>query len=206
MVYIDRIRKDIHMKSKFEIWKELYVSFFKIGILTFGGGLAMLPMLKREVVDKHHWCDEEQMLDIYAIGQCTPGIIAVNTATYIGFQEAGILGGIIATIGEVTPSLLIIILVASVLKQYMDNAILLHAFSGIRIVVCALMLDTVVTMAKKGIKNWLGVVLFLGAILLATFTPISTVVIIIIAGFVGVIYDRLHKGHGNIGNKGGTTK
>lgn len=192
------------MKRKLNIWKDLYVSFFKIGILTFGGGLAMLPMLRREVVDKHHWCEEEQMLDIYAIGQCTPGIIAVNTATYIGFQEGGILGGIIATAGEVTPSFLIITLVASVLKQYMDNAMLLHAFAGIRIMVCALMLDTVVSMAKKGIKNWLGVFLFLGAILLATFTPISTVVVIIIASIIGVIYDMIKGSLKKDQNKGGT--
>lgn len=190
------------MKKRLNIWWELYVSFFKIGILTFGGGLAMLPMLKREVVEKHNWCNEEQMLDIYAIGQCTPGIIAVNTATYIGFLEGGIFGGIIATAGEVTPSLLIIILVASVLKQYMDSATLLHAFSGIRIIVCSLMLDTVVTMAKKGIKNWLGVILFLGGILLATFSPISTVVIIMIAAAIGVIYD-IAKGNLKKEHKGG---
>ena len=179
-----------------KLW-ELYVSFFKIGILTFGGGLAMLPMLKREVVDKYKWTTEEEMLDIYAIGQCTPGIIAVNTATYIGFQQAGVLGGIIATLGEVTPSIIIILLIASALKEYMDTPVLLHAFAGIRVVVCALMLDTVVMMARKGIKDKIGVFLFLAAFLLATFSPIPTALVIVLAAVFGVIYARFR------GKKGG---
>ena len=181
-----------------KLW-ELYSSFFRIGILTIGGGLAMLPMLKREVVDKYHWIDEEEMMDIYAIGQCTPGIIAVNTATYIGYLQAGITGGIIATLGEVTPSLVIITLIASVLKQYMDSAILLHAFAGIRIAVCAMMFDTVLLMIKKGIKNLLGVFLFFGALLLATFTPVPLPIIVFAAGLVGVLAYKIKKE-----DKGGT--
>lgn len=175
-----------------KLW-ELYASFFRIGILTIGGGLAMLPMLKREVVDKYKWINEEEMLDIYAIGQCTPGIIAVNTATYIGFLQKGILGGIVATLGEVTPSLIIIVLIASVLRQYMDNVTLLHAFAGIRIAVCAMMLDTVILMARKGIKNIMGVCLFFGALILATFTPVPLPVIVVAAGAIGVIAFKLHK-------------
>ncbi len=180
-----------------KLW-ELYASFFRIGILTIGGGLAMLPMLKREVVDKYHWINEEEMMDIYAIGQCTPGIIAVNTATYIGYLQGGILGGTIATLGEVSPSLIIIILIASVLRQYMDNAVLLHAFAGIRIAVCAMMLDTVLLMIRKGVKNVLGVLLFFGALILATFTPVPLPVIVILAGAVGVIAFRLHKKEGGM--------
>lgn len=173
-----------------KILLELYQAFFRIGLLTFGGGLAMLPMLKREVVDRYKWITEEEMLDIYAIGQCTPGIIAINTATYIGYKEKGILGGIVATFGEVTPSLIIIILIASVLQNFMDNAILLSAFSGIRIVVCALMMTTVVQMIKTGIKNKIGVLLFFGAVALALFTPISTIFIIIFAAIIGVILEK----------------
>ncbi|MDD3404383.1 MAG: chromate transporter [Hespellia sp.] len=175
-----------------KLW-ELYASFFRIGILTIGGGLAMLPMLKREVVDKYHWINEEEMMDIYAIGQCTPGIIAVNTATYIGYLQSGIVGGIVATLGEVTPSLVIIILIASVLRQYMENAVLLHAFAGIRIAVCAMMFDTVLLMIKKGIKNFTGVCLFFGALIFATFTPVPLPVIVLLAGAVGVIAFKLHR-------------
>lgn len=173
-----------------KIW-ELFNSFFKIGILTYGGGLAMLPMLKREVVEHRNWATEEELLDVYAISQCTPGIIAVNTATYIGYKEKGIWGGILATLGVVSPSLIIICLVASVLKQFMQNEILLHALSGVRIVVCALMINTVVTMTKKGVKDGFGIVLFLAAFLLATFTPVPIVLLIVGAGCAGVVIKKV---------------
>ena len=100
---------------------DLYIAFFKIGGLTFGGGYAMLPMLQREVIDKHGWATIEEVLDIYAIGQCTPGIIAVNTATMIGYRKRGVLGAIVATLGEITPSVVIITLLASVLTQVKDS-------------------------------------------------------------------------------------
>ncbi|MBR4132704.1 MAG: chromate transporter, partial [Oscillospiraceae bacterium] len=95
---------------------ELFVSFFKVGLLTFGGGYAMLPMLQREVVEKRGWITEEQILDCYAIGQCTPGVIAVNTATFVGFRQAGVLGAAAATVGVVAPSLLIISALAGILR------------------------------------------------------------------------------------------
>lgn len=174
-------------------YKDLYSAFFKIGILTFGGGLAMLPMLKREVVEHHHWLDEEELLDVYAIGQCTPGVIAVNTATYIGFKERGILGGILSTLGMITPSLVIITLIAAVLQQFMDNPILLHALAGVRIIVCGLMLNTVYTMAKKGIKDGLGLFIFLAALLLASFTPVPIVLLIIGGGIIGLLSHKLTK-------------
>ncbi|MFI3207878.1 MAG: chromate transporter [Eubacteriales bacterium] len=172
------------------LW-ELYQAFFRIGLLTFGGGYAMLPMLKREVVDRYKWITEEEMLDIYAIGQCTPGIIAINTATYIGYKKGGVLGGIIATLGEVTPSLIIITLIASVLKNFMDLPIVLHAFVGIRIVVCALMMSSVVQMAKSGVKDRIGFVLFLATILLLLFTPVTTIMIIIMAAVAGIIISKV---------------
>ncbi len=161
---------------------ELYISFFKIGGLTFGGGLAMLPMLQREVVKKYGWCTEEELLDIYAIGQCTPGIIAVNTATYVGYQQAGFLGSVAGTLGMVSPSLIIICLVASI-----------HALAGIRIVVCALMLNTVFTMAKKGIVDKLGAAVFLIAFVLACFTPVPTALVIVLAGMTGIIAKRMER-------------
>ena len=110
---------------------ELYVSFFKIGGLTFGGGLAMLPMLQREIVTDRKWCTEEEILDMYAIGQCTPGIIAVNTATYVGYKQAGFVGGVFATLGVVSPSIIIICLVASILKSFINMPAVVHALAGI---------------------------------------------------------------------------
>lgn len=165
---------------------ELYVSFFKIGGLTFGGGLAMLPMLQREVVSDRKWCTEEEILDMYAIGQCTPGIIAVNTATYVGYKQAGFIGGVFGTLGVVSPSIIIICLIASILKNFIDLSVIVHALAGIRVVVCALMMNTVFTMAKKGIVDKLGGGLFAGGFILACFTPIPTAVIIVLAGIIGV--------------------
>lgn len=172
---------------------KLYISFFKIGALTFGGGLAMLPMLQREVVQERHWCTEEELLDMYAVGQCTPGVIAVNTATYVGYKQAGFIGGVTGTLGVISPSIVIICLIASILQNFIHLPIVVHALSGIRIVVCALMLNTVVTMARKGITDILGAILFIAAFLSACFTPIPTAIIIIFTGIVGVISKQIGK-------------
>ncbi len=171
----------------------LYVSFFKIGGLTFGGGLAMLPMLQREIVNDRKWCTEEELLDIYAIGQCTPGVIAINTATYVGYKQAGVAGGIFGTLGMVSPSLIVICLVASILNNFIQNPVVIHALAGIRVVVCALMMNTVLSMAKKGIVDKLGGVLFITAFLLASFTPVPTVALIVAAGVIGVAAKRVRK-------------
>ena len=159
---------------------ELFWAFFRIGSFTFGGGMAMLPMLKREVVVKYGWSTEEELLDIYAIGQCTPGIIAVNTAR--------------RTLGMVTPSIIIISLIATILRNFIDLPIVLHALSGIRIVVCALMLQTVYSLAKAGIKNKLGLFLFLAGFLIATFTPVPTILLVLFAAIVGIITYTKKKG------------
>ena len=158
--------------SRFKNLCQLYWSFFKIGGLTFGGGLTMLPMLEHELVDKRQWISEEDLLDCYAIGQCTPGIIAVNTATFVGYKREGVLGGIFATLGMVSPSLIIITLVASVLNAFMDNVYFQHALNGIRGVVCALLINTVINLGKKSLKNpvaWIiAVISLLVALLLDT--------------------------------------
>ena len=171
---------------------ELYCTFFRIGGLTFGGGMAMLPMLKREIVEKYGWATEEELLDIYAIGQCTPGVIAVNTSTYIGYQQGKLVGSIFATLGMISPSLIIISLIASILKEFMALPIVLHALAGIRITVCALMLNTVFSLMKSGIKDKLGVLLFLFGFLLATFTPIPTILLVVCAADIG-IFVKLRK-------------
>ena len=171
---------------------ELYCTFFRIGGLTFGGGMAMLPMLKREIVEKYGWATEEELLDIYAIGQCTPGVIAVNTSTYIGYQQGKLVGSIFATLGMISPSLIIISLIASILKEFMALPIVLHALAGIRLTVCALMLNTVFSLMKSGIKDKLGVLLFLFGFLLATFTPIPTILLVVCAAVIG-IFVKLRK-------------
>ena len=169
---------------------ELYWAFLKIGGLTFGGGLTMLPMLKYELVERKKWVEEEELLDCYAIGQCTPGIIAVNTATYVGYKKNGIAGGIFATLGMVTPSLVIITIIAASLRNFMDYAVVQHALNGIKAVVCALMLNTVITLAKKSLVSMACYMICAAVLLLALFTPVPTIVLVVLAGITGVLLKR----------------
>lgn len=172
----------------------LFLTFFRIGLFTFGGGLTMLPMLKYELIEKRHWIDEDRLLECYAIGQCTPGIIAVNTATYVGYLRKGVFGGIFATLGMASPSIIIITIVAAFLQSFMDNPILQHALMGIRGAVCALMLNTVYTLAKKSLINPACVVICLVTLALALLTDVPTVLLIVLAGVAGVVLDRVKGG------------
>ena len=115
------------------IYLDLFCTFARIGAFTFGGGYAMLPLIQREVVEKKHWASEDEVMDYYAVGQCTPGVIAVNTATFIGYYQKGILGGICATLGVVTPSVIIILIIANLLTAFSSYPIVQHALGGIRI-------------------------------------------------------------------------
>lgn len=172
---------------KIKLLLELYWSFFKIGGMTFGGGLTMLPMLEHELVEKRKWITEEELLDCYAIGQCTPGIIAVNTATFVGFKKAGVAGGIFGTLGMVSPSILIITLVANFLKVFMTNEIFIHAMMGVRGVVCALLLNTVITLGKKSLKKIVNWIIALVILVLGFFTKLPTVVLVLMAAAAGII-------------------
>ncbi len=170
---------------------ELFWAFARIGGLTFGGGLTMLPMLTYELVDKKQWISEEELMDCYAIGQCTPGIIAVNTATYIGYQKKGVMGGIAATMGMIAPSLVIITMIAMFLSRYMNHPLITYALNGIRGAVCALMLNTVVQLAKKSLVDWKCVVISSIVFLLALLTEVPTIVLVIVAGVAGVLIWKL---------------
>lgn len=169
-----------------DLWK-LYAAFFRIGGLTFGGGLTMLPMLKYELVEKNGWVTEEELLDYYAVGQCTPGIIAVNVSTFVGYKKRGIPGAIFSTLGMVSPSLIIVSILAFFLEQFMSNQMVAHAVGGIKVVVCALMLQTVITMAKKNLVSAICYIVAIIAFLLALFTPIPTVLLVLLAGIFGII-------------------
>ena len=131
----------------------LYWIFFKMGIVNFGGGYALLPLLQKELVEKRNWATNEEITDYYAIGQCTPGIIAVNTATFVGSKRKGVLGAAFATLGMVTPSVIIIMLIASFLKNFADYPVVQNAFSGIRIAVCATILVSIWNLWKKSVKK-----------------------------------------------------
>ena len=173
---------------------ELFVTFFKIGGLTYGGGYAMLPMLSREVIDKHHWVTEEEVLDIYAIGQVTPGIIAVNTATMIGYRKRGIAGAIAATLGEVAPSLIIITLLATVLLQVKDSVLVQRAFGGIRVAVCALITQSVLTLAKKSLIDIPTVLLFLATVAATLFFSVSPIIVVVFAILYGLTVKQIRRG------------
>lgn len=131
---------------------DLFWTFCKIGALTFGGGYAMLPLIQREIVENKKWSTEKEILDYYAVGQCTPGVIAVNTATFIGYKLRGIIGGIVATLGVIFPSIVIILIIATFLQNFADLAIVQSAFAGIRVAVVALIITTVVKLIKSSIK------------------------------------------------------
>lgn len=173
-------------KEKVSVLK-LFTTFFRIGIMTFGGGLTMLPLLKHEIVEKNKWCSEEQLLDCYAVGQCTPGIIAVNTATYVGYLKAGVAGGALATAGMVAPSIIIITIVAAFLRPFMDNIWLQHALAGVRGIVCALMFHTVISLAKKSWVHAISIVLTILVFILAAFTSVPTILLVVITAVFGIL-------------------
>ena len=156
----------------------LFLTFAKVGVMTFGGGYAMLPILQREVVENKGWTTDEELTDYFAIGQCTPGVIAVNTATFIGQKRRGILGGIVATLGVVFPSLVIIAALAGVITTFSHLAWVQHAFAGIRVCVCA-------------VKDVWGLVIFLAILALSVFTKLSPIIYVLAAAVAGLLIKNL---------------
>ena len=146
---------------------DLFWTFARIGVCTFGGGYAMLPILQRELVEKRNWATEEELSDYFAIGQCTPGIIAVNTATFVGHKLKGAVGGVSATLGLVFPCLVIIMLIAAFLQNFADLPVVVHAFNGVRACVCALILSSVLKLRKSTVVDKPTVVIFVLVLALA---------------------------------------
>ena len=146
---------------------DLFLTFARVGAMTFGGGYAMLPILQREVADNKGWATEDQLADYYAVGQCTPGVIAVNTATFVGSSQAGIAGGVVATLGLVFPSIVIILVIAAFLSNFMDIPWVIHAFNGVRAGVVALILSSVIKLVKGAVIDWPTRILYAAVLLLA---------------------------------------
>lgn len=169
------------------IYVQLFLLCAKLGVMTFGGGMAMLPMLQRELVENKHWCTEEELGDYYAIGQCTPGIIAVNTATFIGNKMGGKIGGVIATCGMVFPSLVIISFLASLIEKYSQYQVVKSAFAGIQVAVCVLIINSVVRLAKGSIVDKLTAVIFVAVLLASYFISVTPVVFVLLAAAIGII-------------------
>lgn len=168
------------------IYLDLFLTFAKIGGFTFGGGLAMLPIIQREVVERRHWATDEELTDYFAIGQCTPGVIAVNTATFIGYKKKGVAGGITATLGVVFPSVIIITIIAAFLRNFAHIPAVVHAFSGIRACVCVLILNSTLKLWKTTVINLTSALIFATTFLLSTLFGFSPALIVVVAGFVGL--------------------
>lgn len=169
-----------------ELW-ELFITFARIGVMTFGGGYAMLPILQRDIVESKGWATDEELADYFAVGQCTPGIIAVNTATFIGQKRRGAAGGVAATLGMVFPSIVIISILAGLITNFADIALVKNAFAGIRVCVCVLIFNAVCKLWKSAVKSKLSFAIFLAVAVGAYFLDVSPAIFVIIAAAVGLI-------------------
>ena len=174
------------MKELFDI----FFAFIVIGASMFGGGYAIVPVLERELIKKRGWITLDDVMDYYTVAQITPGLIAVNVATFVGYRRKGVLGGIIATIALILPGAILMIIIAFFFKRFTGHETVRHAFTGIRLAVCALVLDTVIKLIK-GVKNYKGVIVLLAAFLLSTVLGLSPVLIILAAGVAGFLFFRV---------------
>ena len=169
------------------IYFQLFSTFAKIGAVTFGGGYAMLPILQREIVEKHKWCTEEDLLDYLAVGQCTPGIIAVNTATFIGCKTKGISGGIVATLGLVFPSLVIISVIYNILEAFQSNLYVRYALAGIQVAVAALITYSVIKLWRKSIVDMLTGAIAIATLVLMLVFGLSPIIFVIAGIVLGIL-------------------
>ncbi len=165
----------------------LFTTFFKIGAFTFGGGYAMIPLIQTEAVEKNKWISDDDILEIIAIAESTPGPIAINSATFVGYKTAGFWGAFCATLGVVLPSFVIISLIARLLNEFQDITVVKYAFNGIRAGVLALVIKALWTMYKKTPKGILSFIISLGAFIFAAFSGINVLLIIIACALVGLI-------------------
>ena len=165
---------------------DIFTASFKVGLMTFGGGYAMLPILQREVVETRKWVTEEEVLDYYAIGQCLPGIIMVNTMIFIGQKRRGTLGGIAAALGTVCPALIIITIIAAVLSGFAEAPVVKSAFAGIRVCVCVLIFTAVMKLWKSSVIDWKCLVIFILVAFGSLFTDITPVLFVVASAVVGI--------------------
>ena len=173
------------------VYLDLFLTFSRVGGLTFGGGYAMLPILQKEVVEKRKWVSEAEVMDYYAIGQCMPGIIAVNTSLFIGNKVKGVLGSIAAGLGIVFPSLVIITVIAAFISNFANLPVVQYAFEGIRVCVFVLIINAILKLRKGAIIDWVTIGIFAAVCLLSIFTDLNPIYMIIAAGLTGVVANEL---------------
>ena len=178
-------------ENKRSFYLELFITFLKIGAFTFGGGYAMIPLIRKEAVEKRDWISEEEMLDIVAVAESTPGPIAINSATFVGSKVAGVMGAVSATIGVALPSFFIILLLASVMEKLQKYHLFQTAFIGVRAGILALILQALITMKKQCPKDTFSYCLILMCFLLVGILKVNTIVVIILCGFLGVVVNNL---------------
>ena len=166
---------------------EIFVAFAKVGVMTFGGGYAMLPIIEKEIVDNKGWVSGEEVMDYYAVGQCLPGAIAVNTAVFIGHKLKGKPGGVSAALGVVTPSLIIICIIAGILTNFSHLPLVQSAFAGVRVCVCVLILNSVIKLWKNAIKDKTALLLCLVVFALSAFVDVSPVVLVLSCAIAGIL-------------------
>jgi chromate transporter len=171
-------------------WVDLLITFFKMGCITFGGGYSMLPVIERELVDRKGWVTLEEVMDYFALGQVTPGVIAVNVSTFVGYKKKGIPGGILATLGFILPSLVIIVLISAFLRNFADLAPVQRAFSGIRVAVGALILDAVIKLGKGALRDRRSLLICVLAFALSVLFKASPVFVVLAAGLAGFLLYR----------------
>ena len=179
------------MKLK-KLW-QVFLTFLKIGAFTFGGGYAMIPLIQREAVEKQKWVTDDDILDIIAIAESTPGPIAINSATFVGYRACGILGSVCATLGVVLPSLIVILAISFALQQFQDVQQIQWALKGISAGVVALLIKSLWTMYKKSPKGWAAYVVMAGAFIMTAIFHVSAIFVIIGCAVFGLITSKLMK-------------
>ena len=190
---------------------ELYLIFAKIGSVNFGGGYAMLPLLERELVNKRGWTTMEELRDYFAIGQCTPGLIALNVSTFIGQKRKGVAGAVAAMLGFLTAPIAIILVIAAFLQNFAELEVVQHAFAGIRVCVCVLIVQAVLRLWKSSVVDVFTFVLYiviLALSALSTFTSLLPVkipaaVLVILAGLAGLTASLLKNRRSAVRKEGG---
>ena len=167
---------------------ELFKVFFKIGALTFGGGYAMIPVIEREIIENKKWIDEKMMLDIIAIAESTPGVLAVNCATFTGYKVAGFLGSIMATLGVILPSFFIVLLISLIFPTVIKNEYVSYIFDGIKAGIVVLIFGAGFKLSKAIEKNIFNIILFIVALCMALFTKVNVIYILLACAVVGIVY------------------
>ena len=185
---------------------ELFAAFFKMGVLTFGGGYAMIPVVERELINKRGWVTMDEVMDYYTVAQITPGIIAVNLSTFVGCKREGPLGGILATLGFVLPGVSFVTIIAVFLANFADFPAVNHAFTGVRVAVCALILDTVIKLVKGVFKDKKAAGIYAAAFALSAAWNVSPVLLVAASGLLGLLLFRPKPAPENPENPPGTPR